>query len=313
MKSGSGNETILITGVAGFLGRTFARYFFEQGWDVIGIDIASPENSPYSFLKKYLSVNLPDPSFIHLLMETKPTVCVHCAGRASVSGSITQPYDDYAQGPELTFYVINCLHEIVPECKFLLLSSAAVYGNPENLPIAESCQPAPISPYGFNKWQSEIICREFNQVYGQPTASLRIFSAYGPGLRRQVVWDICRKALMDEHILLKGTGMESRDFIHALDIAHGIKFVIQASPMKGDIYNLASGAEVKISDLAKLILCSLALRNNIEFDGHIEKGDPVNWVADISKIASLGFAVEIPLEKGIESFAQWCRNELLGI
>src|SRR5438552_189686 len=79
-----------------------------------------------------------------------------------------------------------------------------------------------LSPYGYHKRQAELICEEFSRVYALPTAVARIFSAYGPGLRRQVVWDICEKALATGKLELRGTGAESRDFIHAADIARGL-------------------------------------------------------------------------------------------
>jgi len=303
-------SNILITGVAGFLGRTLARHYFEQGWDVIGTDIVAPENAPASFLKKYLPAYLPSPAFVQLLKDTKPSICIHCAGRASVGASILRPFEDYIQGPELTFYVLNCLHEALPVCKFVLLSSAAVYGNTLVLPIEENTMPAPISIYGFNKWQSEIICREFFEVYQQPTASVRIFSAYGPGLRRQVIWDICEKAISGDTINLLGTGNESRDFIYSLDIAAGVEAVAKSAGMSGEIYNLASGRQITISYLANLVLDYLQLgKKEILFDAIEPFGNPLNWQADIQKITQLGFSPAIPFEKGLHAYITWFLSE----
>ena len=304
------DNVILITGVAGFLGRTLARHYFKQRWEVIGIDIVAPENAPASFLEKYLCANLPSPSFKQLVEETKPSVCIHCAGRASVGGSIIQPLEDYINGPELTFYVLNCLHDVVPGCKFVLLSSAAVYGNPSILPIQESVLPAPISIYGFNKWQSEIICHEFFEVYQQPTAIVRIFSAYGPGLRRQVIWDICEKASTGNTLYLHGTGEETRDFIHGHDIALGIDAVAKSAAMSGEIYNLASGKHITISYLANLTLGYLQSSNKEIFFDKIEPvGNPLNLHADIQKISQLGFSPTIPFEKGLHSYVTWFLSE----
>ena len=304
------DNVILITGVAGFLGRTLARHYFELGWKVIGTDIIAPENSPTSFLIRYLCTNLPNPSFVQLLKDTKPSVCIHCAGRASVGASIRQPYEDYIQGPELTFYVLNCLHEVTPECRFVFLSSAAVYGNPPVLPIQEATLPAPISIYGFNKWQSEIICREFFEVYQQPTASVRIFSAYGPGLRRQVIWDICEKTSSGDTLNLQGTGKESRDFIHSQDIGKGIEIVAKSAGMSGEAYNLGSGRQITISFLANLALDYLQSgKKKISFDNIETIGNPLNWQADIQKIKQLGFSPNIPFEKGLHAYITWFLSE----
>ena len=303
-------RTILITGVAGFLGRTLAHHFFGQGWDVVGVDILSPENSPAAFLKQYLPVYLPDHSFVELLQSMHPTACIHCAGRSSVGASVAQPLEDYNQGPALTSYLLNCLHENVPDCKIVLFSSAAVYGNPSILPVSEELAEAPISPYGYHKWQSEILCREYAQVYHQPTASVRIFSAYGPGLRRQVLWDICEKAVSGNVVNLFGTGKEGRDFIHTLDIARGVEAILKSAAFSGESYNLASGRQTFISDLADQIIELLKLNSKkVVFDQVTHLGDPKNWQADINKIKLLGFEPEVAFEKGLRDYVNWFQFE----
>jgi Nucleoside-diphosphate-sugar epimerases len=303
-------STILITGVAGFLGRNLARHFFELGWEVVGVDIVSPENSPAAFLKQYLAVNLPDPQFAAFLQKVQPAACLHCAGRSSVGASVAKPYEDYCQGPALTGYILNSLHETVPACKFILFSSAAVYGNPSRLPVSEALPEAPISPYGYHKWQSELLCREYAQVYGQPTASVRIFSAYGPGLRRQVLWDICEKAATSEKILLHGTGQESRDFIHVQDITRGIESILASAEMLGEAYNLASGRQVTIASLANMIAKEMQVADKeIIFDCIVPKGDPLYWQADLQKIARLGFVPSIPFEEGLKTYVTWFCSE----
>ena len=306
-------KTVLVIGVAGFIGRYVARYFSEQKWSVIGIDSSPPENAPLANLEKYYRLYLPDSELAGILQEKCPDVCIHCAGRASVGQSITDPSADFHSGTVLTFEVLNSLRLHAPECRFIFLSSAAVYGNPESLPIRETQSLAPISPYGFHKRQSEQLCLEFTKVYNLKTAIVRIFSAYGPGLRRQVLWDICQKAIAQDSLQLQGTGEESRDFIHALDIAKALSVIAQAAPMEANIYNLGSGREVAIAELADLILDALEYKNSPLFDKIVPTGTPLNWQADISKLQALGFSPSVPLEQGVKSFANWCRAELVGV
>jgi UDP-glucose 4-epimerase len=211
----------------------------------------------------------------------------------------------------LTHHLLDACRTNSPGSAFINISSAAVYGNPHKLPVGEDTEPAPISPYGFHKLQSELICREYSQIYRIRAASVRIFSAYGAGLRRQVLWDICQKALSSSHITLQGTGRESRDFIHAYDIARAFKVLAESAPMQGEVYNLASGQETTISDLSSLLLRFLEYRGELSFDGLIPTGVPSNWKADIEKISLLGFVPSIPLKQGAEAFAQWCRSELV--
>ena len=306
-------KTVLITGVAGFIGRYVARHFSRQGWQVIGTDNSQPENAPLADLAKYQRLQLPNPEFDSLLQTYHPDALIHCAGRASVALSVSEPAPDFYSNTVLTFNILDTLRLHAPTCKFIFLSSAAVYGNPSTLPIAETHPTLPISPYGFHKLQSEQLCLEFTQIYSQPTASLRIFSAYGAGLRRQVMWDICQKAISQKALILQGTGTESRDFIHALDIARALNVVVKSAPMEGEVYNLSTGREVKISELATMVLNSLEANFLPQFDGVMPLGNPLNWQADISKLKSIGFTPTVELERGVNTFVNWCLAELIGI
>jgi UDP-glucose 4-epimerase len=306
-------KSVLITGVSGFIGRYAARYFAEQGWTVIGLDSSTPENAPIANLQHYYSTRLPGDNLPNILQQHQPDVCIHCAGRASVNLSVSDPAADFYGNTALTFELLNALRQSAPTCRFIFLSSAAVYGNPETLPITETQTPNPLSPYGFHKHQAEQLCAEFSKIYNLPTASLRIFSAYAPGLRRQVLWDICRKALTQDRVILQGTGQESRDFIHALDIAKALMAVATSAPMTGEVYNLASGREVTIAELATLVFGALDHQGELSFDGIVPIGNPLNWRADISKIESIGFTPNVQLEQGVKVFTNWCRAELIGV
>jgi UDP-glucose 4-epimerase len=303
---------VLITGVTGFIGRYTARQFSEAGWTVIGLGTRPLENSPRQDLAIYHSLKLPSAELSALIKSWQPDVCIHCAGRASVDLSVSDPASDFQSGVSLTFSLLDALRNHAAHCQLLLLSSAAVYGDPEHLPITESHLTRPISPYGFHKLMSEQLCQEFFQLYQLPTASVRIFSAYGPGLRRQVLWDICRKALIHGKVQLRGTGQESRDFIHARDVAQALLLLVQNASFEGEVYNLANGVETTIRTLGESVLKSLNLNISLEFDGEKSLGSPCNWQADTGRIKALGFNPQVPLEQGIEVFSQWCRAEIRG-
>jgi UDP-glucose 4-epimerase len=156
---------------------------------------------------------------------------------------------------------------------------------------------------------SERVCLEFAQLFGIGTASLRIFSAYGPGLRRQVLWDICNKVRAAAQLLLQGTGNESRDFIHAIDVARALEHVAEHAAFAGEAYNLASGQETTIAELVGLVLQRLAPGLQARFDGVLPPGTPRNWCADISKLANLGFVPRVSLEQGVDDYVRWFQQE----
>jgi UDP-glucose 4-epimerase len=304
------NRTVLIVGVAGFLGRYAAREFVRAGWRVVGIDDVPPENAPPEIV--YRRLHLPAPSFEELLAADPPDACIHAAGRASVPLSMTEPAADFYDGVVLTFFLLEALRRRVPACRVVFLSSAAVYGNPPSLPVNEAHPIAPLSPYGYHKRQCELLIEEFARLYAQPALVVRIFSAYGPGLRRQVVWDICSRALGAERLLLRGSGDESRDFIHAADVARALVLLVECAPSEGEIYNLATGRETTIRELAEVLLAHLGLAITAEFDGCSAPGDPRNWRADIARIQTLGFRPTVALEDGLRGAAVWTLAELRG-
>lgn len=304
-------KTAVVTGAAGFLGRYVTRCFAREGWRVIGLDERPPQDAEPG-VGEYRQIPLPGQGLVDLLCETAPQVCLHCAGRASVGLSMEDPAADFRANTLLVFEMLEALRRHAPACRFLLLSSAAVYGNPESLPVTERHAVAPLSPYGYHKRQAELLCEEFARLYGLPTVCARIFSAYGPGLRQQVMWDICRKAIATGKLSLRGTGAESRDFIHAADVAEGLRCLAEKAPGQGEIYNLASGREVAVSELSALLLHALGMAIQPAFDGLATPGNPLHWRADIAKIAALGFQPMVSLEHGIEATALWVKSEITG-
>ena len=304
-------RVVLVTGVAGFIGRHAATAFAARGDTVIGADRSPSTDVADLPLARYESVTIPDPAFDALVAASIPDVVVHCAGRASVPGSLADPADDFTTNTAMTFAVLELLRTTAPEAHVLFPSSAAVYGDPATLPVAEDAAPAPISPYGFHKLQAEQLCREYATLHGLTTTVMRLFSAYGPGLRRQVVWDTCVKALTDPTVRLRGTGRETRDLIHVDDITAAMIALADVPPESAHrIVNVATGVETTIEMLADLVVGALDVEASVVFDQVVAPGDPINWRADISRLRSIGFEPQIDLATGVRHVATWAREQL---
>ena len=303
-------STVLVTGAAGFLGQHVVRAFLDESRPVIGVDLAGEPTPQANY--RFERLSLPSPAFDELLRGGRVGTLVHCAGRASVEESLRTPKADFEASALLTLEVLEALRLHSPHTRLLLLSSAAVYGDPLRLPIDEEAPVRPLSPYGFHKHQCELLCREYATVFGLKTLSFRIFSAYGAGLKRQVVWDIVRKACREPELVLRGSGEESRDFIHALDVARACVIAEGRAEMKGECYNLASGQETSIRELAERILDALGLHRPLVFDRQSLAGVPKRWQADIARLQSLGFRPSVALEQGLRETAEWARQELGG-
>ena len=302
---------VIITGASGFIGRNLVRHFSRKSWLVYGVDSNAEENAPMADLAGYYSLRLPSDKFGSIVHEIQPELCVQCAGGASVGFSVADPLTDFLSGPVLTWEVLNSIRLNASHCRSIFLSSAAVYGSPKELPIGESHPMEPISPYGFHKLQSELVCNEFAKLYGLPIAIARIFSAYGPGLRRQVIWDLFHQVITDASIKAQGTGAESRDFIHVNDLNLAVEIIAGNALFAGEAYNVACGQETTIGQLAGIIRASISPDCGINFNGEIPPGTPTRWCADVSALRQLGFSPAVSIEAGVKGFGDWCRAELL--
>jgi UDP-glucose 4-epimerase len=237
-------DKALVIGAGGFLGGWVSREFDRAGWAVVGLD-ARP-GGPWR------AMTLPSPELGPLLGKEQPRLVVHAGGTATPGLSLAEPAADFQANVVATFDLLDQIRRHSPAARLVLLSSAAVYGQPDKLPIGEGAPCRPLSPYGCHKRQAELLCAEFSALYGLATVVLRIFSAYGEGLKRQVVWDICRQlAAGVEELTLQGTGAESRDFIHAQDVARAVRLAGLEAPGRAEAYNLAGGAETTIAELAQ--------------------------------------------------------------
>ena len=177
------------------------------------------------------------------------------------------------------------------------------------MPIKESDPVHPISPYGWHKLQSELLCKEFYQNFGIATCSLRIFSAFGAGLQKQLFWDWYQKILQSPQMSIYGTGNESRDFIYIKDLIHAIDCVVSKGDFNANIYNIANGKEIFIKDVIEVFRRNHRSSFTYSFTMETRTGDPINWVADISKLRLLGFQPQVSFEKGVEHILKWLQEE----
>jgi UDP-glucose 4-epimerase len=294
---------IFVLGSKGFIGSNLIGSFQRYNVLVWGADVSVDYGA-----KNYILIDAAS-SFEEIFKDHKFDVCINCSGAASVSESVTNPKRDYYLNTKLVFDVLEAIRSEAPTCKFIQLSSAAVYGNPKALPIKESADTHPISPYGWHKYQSELLCREFANSYGISTLILRIFSVYGPGLKKQFFWDLYQKSILENKIKLFGTGEESRDFIFIDDVCSAIQFLVEKDLEKAEIINLASGHETKIKTVAEVFMSLLGNNFLVEFSNQVKLGDPLNWRADVGKLSALGFIQQISLEQGLKKYVEWLKEK----
>jgi UDP-glucose 4-epimerase len=294
-------KNILVIGSRGFIGMRMVSMALSRKFNVHGVDVIEFQQHEY----KYEKISIFSTDFTKLLSTFKYEFIINCAGSGNVGFSVEHPLSDYELNTRGVIYILDTIRLYQPECRYIHLSSAAVYGNPLDLVISENSSIEPISPYGYHKWQSELICKEYAYLFNLSTLVIRPFSVYGPGLRKQLLWDIFQKAKKNDVVELWGTGEETRDFIYVDDLCEIILKLVMLDLPKFEILNLAMGQSISISNIAELLISKLGFKNTIKFNNMVKPGDPRFWKTDVSKLTKYGLKTSVSLDKGINETAKW--------
>jgi dTDP-glucose 4,6-dehydratase/UDP-glucose 4-epimerase len=295
---------ILVIGCKGFIGTHVFNFFvsnpnYECWGGGLSVDYVT---------ENYIQIDPLNNDFNDLFENNNFDYCINCSGAASVPASFQNPIRDFNLNTSNVMRMLDSIRKHNPICKFINLSSAAVYGNPTKLPISENDSCNPLSPYGNNKLFAEKTCEIFYKYFGLKTCSLRIFSAYGPGLKKQLLWDIYKKTISEKDILLFGTGNETRDYVYIDDIVKAIEIIMLNGNFEAGIYNIANGISTSISEVSNSLLNELEFKGNLKFTGSERPGDPINWKADISKLKALGYEPEFDISSGLKKTVQWLKE-----
>lgn len=296
---------LLILGSEGFIGRHCVEFYLDAGATVAGADLYEQPGSSYTYYK----ISRLSPELDEVLAKGPFDAVINAAGSGNVPYSMTHPLIDFEANCLDAVRVLETIRRFSPSSRYIHLSSAAVYGNPVSLPVAEEQALQPLSPYGYHKLIAEQLCKEYTALFNLSTAIVRPFSVYGPGLQKQMFWDIYKKTQADAGtISLFGTGKESRDYIYVKDLVMALDCILQKGEMKGEIYNLASGTETTIAEAVKVYFAALNMPPRYQFNGVVRPGDPLNWCADITNLTKLGFAATTSLEQGLANTAAWLKT-----
>lgn len=295
---------ILITGAGGFIGSHLeARLSGEH--EVVAWVGPRGDGVPES--ERRLSVDLAkaaEPG--RALSGTRFDAVFHCAGLADVGASVGNPLLDFEKNVLATRNLVEALAKSESKgARLVFLSSAAVYGNPAELPVPESAPRTPLSPYALHKCMCEDVCEYARRLHGLDARIARIFSAYGPGLKKQIFWDMFRKASRHGRLDMRGTGDESRDYLYIDDLVEALA-LIATSGSREWVFNVASGTETTIRQVACMFARAMGLKeSDVAFDGVQMEGSPANWRADVSRTSNLGFEARTSLEDGVRRYVQW--------
>jgi UDP-glucose 4-epimerase len=232
---------------------------------------------------------------------------INASGPSSVHHSFNLPYV-YENEPQRQVRAhLELLSELKSPPNYIFVSSAAVYGESPLTGSKEDDLCHPLSPYGFGKLNAEEYLKDHSGAYSGKIIVLRVFSAYGNLLKKQIPFVISTQIRENSKINLFGSGSEKRDFIHISDIGFAIQQILSsAKPDQISTFNVGSGKSTSIAELASIASNAwqkiASLQVPISFSNVHKTGDPVNLTADISNLSKINFVPTISAEAGFMSY-----------
>jgi UDP-glucose 4-epimerase len=307
--SGLIGKRILITGAGGFIGSHLADRLASNDCTLALIDRGSDRGAPKAGNVSRHAFDINSPAFRKFMTEGDFDHILHFAGNANVGLSVREPDLDFRKNCLATFEMLEALRRASFKGLFVYASSAAVYGNPVRLPIAESDPTNPISPYGVSKLAAERYLKTYCSLYGLKGLSLRMFSPFGPRLRKQLVFDLTQRALAEPELEVFGDGTQARDFIHIDDLVSAILCLICGAPHDGSAFNIGRGIATSTREIAEELVRIVGRGLPIRFNHAGTAGDPNKWQADISILTGLGWRPSTSLTTGLTETVQWIARE----
>ena len=309
--------TVLVTGAAGFIGRHLCCQLAASGQSVIGLGHGAwPDpDAAASGVSHWINGDI-SASNLHSLrsMHGMPEAVFHLAGGSSVAAAVASPREDFFRTVVTTAELLDWLRSEAPQARLVAVSSAAVYGAGHAGPISEAAPLRPCSPYGHHKLLMELLCRSYGATYGLPIVVGRLFSVYGAGLRKQLLWDLCRKIQEGGRVKLGGNGTELRDWTDVRDVVRALVDISTLATADVPTFNVGTGVGTSVREIAASVLAAWDAgkrRHEIEFDGKARTGDPTSLQADQTLLGALGFDWRIPLSQGLTDYVRWFRSKVV--
>lgn len=306
----------LVTGAAGFIGRSIAAELLKRGESVRGVDsfiTGKRENLLGLEAMEFQEGDLSDPALCGRACDGVEII-FHEAALASVPRSVADPVSTNQNCVTATLNLLVAARDRGVR-RVVYAGSSSAYGDTPTLPKREDMLPNPISPYAVAKLAGEHYMRAFARVYGLETVVLRYFNVFGPyqdptSHYSGVLAIFCRKMLAGEQPTIYGDGEQSRDFTYIDNVVHAnlLAAAAPASHVSGQMMNAATGERITLNQTFNI------LRELTGYKGDVlraapRSGDIRDSLADISLAAGcLGYRPQVTFREGLERTVNWYRQ-----
>jgi UDP-glucose 4-epimerase len=308
--------TTWITGAHGFIGQRLAELCARRGQTVGGLGHGAwpPSEARQQGIRLWINGDITASNLNALrVAQGKPDAIVHLAGGSSVGAAIAHPYEDFLRTVGATAVVLEWIRQESAATRLVVASSAAVYGAGYGDLIGEEAERNPVSPYGHHKLMMESLCRSYGANYGVSSIIARLFSVYGTGLRKQLLWDLCCKLAQSTPLIeLAGDGGELRDWVDVDDAVAVLATLATHADASAPAVNVGTGTGVTVRRVATLVLDAwdpgAGGKSELKFSGLARVGDPRCLVANTSRLAELGLKCASSIERGAAQYVRWYRS-----
>jgi nucleoside-diphosphate-sugar epimerase len=306
----------LVTGAAGFIGRSIAAELLKRGESVRGIDnLITGKRSNLIGLEsmEFIEGDLTDPAACARACDGVEIV-FHEAALASVPRSVADPVSTNLHCVTATLNLLVAARAAGVR-RVIYAGSSSAYGDTPTLPKHEEMLPNPISPYAVAKLAGEQYMRAFARVYGLETVVLRYFNVFGPyqdptSHYSGVMALFCRKMLAGEQPVIYGDGQQSRDFTYIDNVVHAnlLAAATPAQKVSGQVMNTATGTRITLNEIFRI------LRELIGYKGEPRYVDPRSGdirdsLADIRLAGELmGYKPIVDFREGLRRTVDWYRT-----
>ncbi|PQJ81258.1 NAD-dependent epimerase/dehydratase family protein [Polaribacter glomeratus] len=302
----------VITGGAGFIGSHIAEFLSNQGHEVTVLDSLRTgfTKNLNNLNVKFIEGDIRDKDLVKEVAKNASAI-FHLAALVSVPESLTKISECVAINTIGTLNVLDAARE-TENCKVILSTSAANYGDNPILPKVETMVSEPMTPYAITKLDGEYYLKMYEDQWNVPTTSLRYFNVFGPRQNPKSAYAAAvpifiNKALQNEPITIYGDGLQTRDFVYVKDV---VKANILASTKGSGTYNVALGHSTSILELAENIISITNSKSQIKFLDE-RAGDIKHSQANPEKFNKLGFQPQYTIQDALEETIVFYHNQLI--